>query len=387
MMKLTTRRLPSAGFTLVEIMVAVAIGLATVLVATQVLVKSMEQKRASASGNDSMVNATLALYTIERDVKNSGFGLTTLRQYIGCTVHAKFKGSTDNRDFNLVPVTITDGGSASADTLRLFASGERTFPLPVRIAETKPMENAVFFVESDLGVEEGDIMIAIPGPESSETDCALFQATALATPGNSNESQGVGPGLKKINRATRDGTWNVPLNTAGSAFEGRSYGKGDYVLNLGAFIDHTYSIDEGSLWLDRYQMETNAPNDQAIYPHIVQLQAVYGKDTDGDGEINDWDATAPADWRHVVAVRIALVARGSVREATEVTPPNDTCETAAAASLAVMPVATAVCWRPNPNAPPVDIDMNIDDANPDWRRYRYRVLETTIPLRNSIWFQ
>jgi type IV pilus assembly protein PilW len=386
-MKKPILRLSSAGFTLVETMVAVAIGLATVLVATQVLVQSTEQKRASASGNDSMVNATLALYTIDRDVKNSGFGLTTLRQYIGCTVHAKFKGSNTTRDFNLVPVTITDGGSGGADTLRILASAESTFPLPIRIAETKPMNNAVFFVESDVGVEDGDIMIALPGPQSSETDCALFEVTALSTPGNSNNSSGQGAGLKKINRAFNDGTWNVPVSDAGGAFEGRSYGKGDYVLNAGSFIDHTYRINGGALSLNRYQMATNTPNDQAIYPHIVQLQAVYGKDTDGDGDIDGWNATAPTDWKHVVAVRIALVARGAAREATPITPPNNTCEAAAAASPPVMPVATAVCWRPNPNAPPVDIDMNIGDANPDWRRYRYRVLETTIPLRNTIWFQ
>lgn len=375
MMKPPFRTCP-AGFTLVEIMVAVAIGLATVLVATQVLVKSTEQKRASISGNDSMVNATLALYTIERDVKNAGFGLTALRSAIGCTVISRFNGAAQP-NMNLVPIFIADGTDGAADTIQVMASAKRNFPLPIRLSDNHPPESAVFFVDSDLGVEDGDIMIAAPGQGSSVTDCVLFEATAPPTSGNSNNNPSQGAGTNRVNHAPRNNSWNWAGGNAANPFAGRTYGTEDYLLNLGTFIHRTYSTDGRALWLRRRMLPNNAPDDnQEIYPHIVQLQAAYGSDTDADGDVDVWSAASPANWQQVIAVRVALVARSNTREAAEVTPAGNACAAAA-----------AVCWRPNPNAAPVDIAMNINNANPNWRRYRYRVLETTIPLRNTIWFQ
>jgi type IV pilus assembly protein PilW len=51
------------------------------------------------------------------------------------------------------------------------------------------------------------------------------------------------------------------------------------------------------------------------------------------------------------------------------------------------PHPAAICWKPDPNANGVKIDVNINNANPNWQHYRYRVIETTIPLRNLVWQQ
>ena len=46
--------------------------------------------------------------------------------------------------------------------------------------------------------------------------------------------------------------------------------------------------------------------------NIVNLQAEYGYDANDDGKIasTEWQTTAPADWRRVLAVRVGLLARG-----------------------------------------------------------------------------
>ena len=52
---------------------------------------------------------------------------------------------------------------------------------------------------------------------------------------------------------------------------------------------------------------------------IVQLKALYGKDTDGDGVVETWNTTLPANatqWMQVRAVRIALLARSAKLEKT-----------------------------------------------------------------------
>jgi type IV pilus assembly protein PilW len=117
------------------------------------------------------------------------------------------------------------------------------------------------------------------------------------------------------------------------------------------------------------------------------MQAVYGKDTTvpADGVVDAWNATAPttaAQWQQVRAVRMALVARSATTE-----PANVTLDGAQAASTcnSTSPHPAAVCWRPDPGGNGVKIDVSANTAN--WQRYRYRVFESTVALRNSIWQQ
>jgi type IV pilus assembly protein PilW len=131
------------------------------------------------------------------------------------------------------------------------------------------------------------------------------------------------------------------------------------------------------------------PEKQDLYSGIVQLQAVYGKDTSAppDGVVDTWDAIAPVDaagWQQIRAIRVALVARSQKREPEVVTldgnNPATTCDSPT-------PPPAAVCWRPEPGGNGVTIDVNIGNAIPAWQHYRYHVVETTIPVRNSIWQQ
>src|SRR4051812_9186196 len=109
-------RVPStkrhSGFTLIELMIGVVIGLMASLAVTHVLVNSEGQKRTTTSGSDAQVNGALALTTLQRALQPAGYGFTTTPNLIGCTVTAVFSGATVT-DFpaTLVPVTITNGVS------------------------------------------------------------------------------------------------------------------------------------------------------------------------------------------------------------------------------------------------------------------------------------
>jgi type IV pilus assembly protein PilW len=124
-----------------------------------------------------------------------------------------------------------------------------------------------------------------------------------------------------------------------------------------------------------------------MYPNIVQLQAVYGKDTDNNNIVDAWNATAPtsaAEWQQIRAIRLAIVARSQSPEMTDVTLDGSVSTSSCASTT---PHPAAICWQPTPGGNGVKIDVNIGNTNPDWQRYRYRVVETTIPLRNVIWQQ
>ena len=104
----------------------------------------------------------------------------------------------------------------------------------------------------------------------------------------------------------------------------------------------------------------------------MQLKAVYGKDTDGDGVVDAWNSTLPAsgaEWMQVRAIRIALLARSAKLEKTAVTSdciaPNN-------------PVNSAF-WSVGCFA------MTNPADGTDWHNYRYRTYETVVPLRNMIW--
>lgn len=375
------------GFSLVEIMVGLTVGLITVLVVSQVMQVAEARRRASASGADAVVNAALGLYTIERDAKNSGYGLTSLKASVGCEVRARY-GNADV-DFTMTPARITDGANGAPDTLRFIASSKSGAALPTRISVNHPQTAANFFVESDLGVHDGDMMIAVPQSIVPGTNwCSVFQVTGTggASGGGNggNNNNGGGQGQNQILHNSGQSDWNQPGGS--NIFPAGGYMAGDYVLNLGGFVDHTYSIANNQLRQTAANWTNNTSTDFDLYPNVVQLQAVYGKDTSvpPDNRVDVWEASAPAQWQQVIAVRIALVARSQTPEAENVT--LDGADAATTCNSAT-PHPAAICWRPDPNGNGVKIDVNINNANPNWKRFRYRVVETTIPLRNAIWQQ
>ena len=92
-----------------------------------------------------------------------------------------------------------------------------------------------------------------------------------------------------------------------------------------------------------------------VAAHIVQLQAQYGKDTDGDGAVDTWDEITPAApnaWLQVVAVRIGLVARSAMPERPD--PATGACNT----------TTTPPRWSVG------EFDLSADT---EWRCFRYRV--------------
>jgi type IV pilus assembly protein PilW len=117
---------------------------------------------------------------------------------------------------------------------------------------------------------------------------------------------------------------------------------------------------------------------------IVNLQAEYGVDnggsspgaTAGDGIISpsEWTSVQPTDPTRLLAVRFAVLARSQQYEATAVT-------------------TVAPFWANDPVGHSFTM-FNVDgtaDTSPgnanDWRRYRYRVYESIVPLRNMLWWQ
>ncbi|HSB98998.1 MAG TPA: prepilin-type N-terminal cleavage/methylation domain-containing protein, partial [Burkholderiaceae bacterium] len=126
------------GMTLVELMVALLLGLITTYFISQVFAVAEGQKRTATFGTDAQVNGSVALHTLRRHVMSAGYGVISVPSAIGCPITGRYgtSGSTTAAPgMSLVPVVITPGTSASApsDRVAVLTSTKSSFAAPVKI--------------------------------------------------------------------------------------------------------------------------------------------------------------------------------------------------------------------------------------------------------------
>jgi type IV pilus assembly protein PilW len=269
----------------------------------------------------------------------------------------------------LVPVTITDGAAGAPDAVRILASGKTSYSVPLRIVA--PGNSATNYpVGSVRGIASGDLVIASSSMSGAPSvPCRVLQVTA--NPGSVPEV---------VNGASSG--WNDAAPAAGV------YPDGGGLINMGKPMDVSYAIEGNALMvtmltLDAASSEPDYSAPAELFPNIVQLQALYGKDTNADGNVDTWDNVTPlvpSDWRQVLAVRIAVVARNAQYEKEDVTHGNIAWDVGSAGTVA----GSAPCVLPS-GAASRCVSIKIDGLGDDWKRYRYRLFDTIVPLRNMLW--
>ena len=350
----------SRGFSLVEIMVGMVISLLSMLIILQVFSAFEGQKRTSTSGSDAQTNGSIALFTIERDIRNAGSAFGNVPAALGCKINRSYNGI--NSVFSLQPIVIENGAGGLPDKITTLAGGEGGWSVPTKIIKDHPSTSVNFFVKSIIGIKDNDLMIAFD-PEDPTKDCTLFQVTD--TP-NSNKLVHHRP--------------TSPYNPSGGAniYPPGGYGIKTILFNLGQMIERTYSISNVNELLVEELAVAAAP--LPLMPDIVNLQAQYGFDArpgnppdkqvtiwqdsmidaDNNGKVGD-----SGDITRMVAVRLAIVARSGQQEKFN---SRGACDTT--------------------TVPPTWANGSIDvSMNPNWQCYRYKTFETIVPLRNLIWRQ
>lgn len=345
----------SVGFSLVEIMVGMTVGLIGMIVIFQVFSLSESNKRTTTTGSDSIQNGTVALYNIERDVRMAGYGFSD-PNYLGCNVDAYDVGPPvrDPFNFTLAPLIITQGADNDAagdgknpDTLTVMYGNSQDgvvgYELVTNIGPTDPYELASQFGFTQANGEF--VVISEAGQ-----DCTLAQITSAGTSGGSFLVQhGSGSYVDSDGNAQ-------PVKYNKNTGLGNSYTNAAKLFKLGAQPRNVqYSIINNTL--SSYAIIQNST--ETVADGVVNMQAIYGIDTGSDGVVDVWQPTlGAATLAQVIALRVALVSRLGRREA------DCTATT------------TAPTWAGG------TFDLS-DDA--DWQCYRYKVFQTVVPLRSMIW--
>ncbi len=351
-----------SGFSLIEIMVGVVIGLIGIVVVFQSLSIWEARKRTTSSGSDAQIAGTIAMFNLERDLKLAGYGFG-LATHMGCTVNvnATTRGVFT---FGFFPVQIIDGASGTPDQINILYGNSAYFTATQNFTSATTTSKRT--QSGRTGIQKGDLVIVAGG---TPTSCDLVEITANdntdGTPFTDGLSVGHLPGayVNYRNQATT-ATYNQVAGTVGVYTSGSLYN-----LGTGPKLNIWQVRTNVLTWSDFLNTPTTAYD---VAEGIVNLQAEYGVDGDNDNAIatGEWTNTPPADWSKLRAIRVALLARSQQYEKDAITT--------------VAPSWSGGAFTMT-NIDGSDGTTRPADTTLDWQHYRYRVYEKVIPLRNIIW--
>lgn len=361
-----------AGLSLVELMVGMAIGLLVALIIMQVMSVFEGQKRTTTGTADAQTNGAIALYNIAREAQFAGYPLmpsgkaNIADSALECTTLTSNVAGIASSVASLSPITITEGASSAgvnaSDTITI-RYGSSAFGGTPTIIGGPPVALAIpvgttASPGTNLGCAVNDISLIING-----TNCALSTVTAVAGT--------VAPMTVTL------------ANTTGSAV-------GANLACLGTWNTVTYAVNAGNL---QRSISTNgaAAVTEIVGTGVVNLQAQYGVSAlANSNQVTQWVNADAAPWlaptvanrNRIKSVRVAVIVRNPKIEPSAVT-------TACTQAAAPAPTTGLCAWQNVAAAAPVTASsapvVNLSFADANWARYRYRVFETIMPLRNVVW--
>ena len=346
----TGRPANERGAGLIEIMVGIVIGMVLVLMIFQVYLLTENQKRTITSSNDAQENASYGLFLLSHDLAGAGNIISTATTALSACAMLR-----------PIPVVLAAGATDSdPDSVTVFYGGSGSLSTPTPMLANAAVSGSppgAYQVAGPVAFSPRDIIAAVQGANctlstinvggvavAAGTGIATLSHTLTATPGNNNAA-----------------------NYSATAASVINLGQGD------RFGRTLYSVNPATTTLLTQALLPTVAAATPAVSHVVNLKAQYGLDTDNDGAVDTWQPATgnwssvnlplqpPATWQQIQAVRVAIVTRSDKYETDAVTagPLDMFCSPA-----------------------PCAVSMNL---NADQQHFRYKVLETIVPLRNAVW--
>lgn len=367
------------GFSIVEVMVGLLIGMGAVIVMLQLLSSSDVSKRVSSGADEAQINAMLALNTLERDLRQAGHGISAFN-LLGCTLSYTTTGDSASVTLSaLGPLTINPSsslipdGDSNTDTL-LVVGGNSSGPSegdPTTATST----TTTYTITTPSNFSSGDWVLGAKASWAS--GCALT-----------------------LGKITSIGSYALTVSSATSGLS-----SGAIVYNLGSAPSiKAYAIRKSNLTVCDYlkydcgsSSYTSTLNSTVWVPvvrNVVSLRAQYGHDISNlsssamTGVVGQFDQYSPGDssdptssvavycrWARIIGLRLAVVGRSTHYDKTAPTSTSPTWSGSTANSSTSSSTTTL-----NPEALSIDLS-----GQSDYQYFRYRLLESSVPLRNMIW--
>jgi type IV pilus assembly protein PilW len=349
------------GFSLIELMVGLVLGLLATLVIVNVFSNFEGQKRTTSGNADAQTNGAIALMNIQRNIQMAGYGLPLPmadleNSSLKCAAFANYDPPVhsvtgeDPPPTNIFPLVIEDGiGGNGSDVITVRYSTTAMGAVPVRIINASGATGAGINVDNNIGCNDNDIALIMNG-----NACIM----ATIADGNGNPDTDV----------------NITLHATTPA--GAPLVNNAKIACMGNWQNYSFQLVNDELQL----------NGQPIVSEVVNLQAQYGVAATADSnQVNQW-VNATGAWaaptveerNRIKAIRVAVILRNSLLEKEAVTT---------ACSSTTDPNPTGLCaWDATSAGPTVASPAPVINLNAiGGPNYRYRVFETIIPLRNMLW--
>ncbi|MCX8087290.1 MAG: PilW family protein [Rhodocyclaceae bacterium] len=373
------------GFTIIELLVALVIGLIGSLAIMQIYVGSEAGKRATGSLAEAQGGGMVALYAIERELQQAGLGFMHLAA-LGCRLQSDTSViKLDN--VPLQPVTIIPAGATQTDSANLWgippgdansdmiaiAAGDASAMVEGTITTIAAASGATTYrLSSVLGLANGDWLLL----SEAGKDCTLTRVESTNIDGDVTVTYGGVSDYAANSRVLHLG--RAPTLVVYAVRNG-TLTRCDF---LASDCTDAGQVNNTTVWVPvandvvaiaaQYGFDTSATADMTVENYCKSRVPPGGQcpaTDDGMAAPGMLSATQPAracDWARVPIVQLALVSRSGQYEKEEVSP----------ASIKLWPDNTNDAVPPTTRGPV----WNVPD-----RHYRYRVARTAVALRNVIW--
>lgn len=341
------------------------IGMFGIMIMMQVFGLAEQQKRATTSGGDAQTSGAIALFGLQRDIRQAGLGISDAK-LAACNLTLR-AGVTMNL---MAPVTVNHAsipaGDTNTDTVLVVYGNANGSPEGDGISSQPG--GATYAVQTPTSFSIGDKVVAAPKIRVSPCNLSLDSVVNVITP-----NVAVTTGVAGMANGTLFNLGKVPKVYA-YAIRGGTLTVCDFTV---ADCSAGGSTGDATIWVP-------------IASNIVSMKAQYGKDTNTpmDGVVDTYNQTALAnacDMAKTSAIRVAIVARSAQPERDDPaigiwknltnTAPVWEGTTAQTTTSPTNPTATPFVLTALANLP----------TGTTWKNYRYRVFQTVVPIRNVAW--
>jgi type IV pilus assembly protein PilW len=393
----------AAGMTLIELMVGLVIALVISLVIFNVFIVTEGQRRTTAAGSDAQQAGALSSYSLARYLRMGGAGLERVAGLWGCNILISTKNGNGRvplpdtlgapfSDLGLsglraAPVLIVNGSntdnndatSGTPDALMMFGGVHRSINTFLQGSREPSIDDAP--VLSSVGLRTNDLLLAVeqnPASPNFGGSCQLVQAISEIDddPVSATYLQSKDNAGRTVKITGGQYTPSTGLVPGGVAYSGVTL-----YANLGAApLFRMFALGPSAASPSELRMYDviSGPTDQnpqSLGDGVVNMQAVYGVGAAGSTVITNWvqpvgtysaanlmngSAASAALIETIRAVRIVMVTRSALPERDAVSPEEFTLFD---------------------DDPGLSLTVTRDA---DARKYRYRVFDEIVPVRNML---
>lgn len=393
------------GFSLIELLVSMAIGLIVTLAITTTLIKNESTQRSSTALNDVSQTANYSTFSIDRVGRSAGSGFSQFRRSFGCLLHAAagtvpilppsaplpdpFNSTIGGTvPIRLAPILIIDGGANSSSVVTgsdqlLIMGGEHGGSQNALVMKPGTATATTMNVSSTFDLAGGDMVIV--AETTPNGNCMVQQVGS--TSGNmitfgGTYFQSVAAGVSLATMGSNKMAAVFPIGNASSANSQPSF--------------FAYGINIKNQ-LVRYNLLNPNPTPTAddavpMAENIVSLQAIYGTSA-ATAALNDPAVTAtPLVW---IAPTGAFAASTSGLLVDGTIATNETAAKQAQNDFSTIKAVRVAMVVKSPilekePVSPTTLDLFSDIPSQTLKYnlpageeyYRHRIIETLIPIRN-----